>query len=427
MNPPKSMSESLYRAALSLMPAGVTYGLRYIDPHPFYAQKAKGCFIEDLDGRRMTDYWCGHLAMILGHSHPDVVRAIREQLESGTQIGVPHPSEVELAKKVIQHVPSAEMVRFCTSGTEANMYAVRLARTFTGRDRVGKFEGGWHGGYDSLHVGVHHPFDAPESGGIPKDVLRNTVVLPYNDLEGTRRLIMKEDFACIILEPVLGAGGIVPAESSFLRGLREICEETSTLLIFDEVITGFRLGLGGAQQFYDVLPDLTILGKVLGGGLPIGAIVGRRDLMEREDHTRFSGEDYAFQGGTWTGHPLAMAAGLATLRVLEEKPVYSHIDLLAQKARNGLRAAFYNNGIDVQVTGVGSLFGLHFTRHQVLSARNSALADQSLARRYIDFLRDHGIFMQSQKLPHGGISYAHGQEEVDSLVAVTEEFAKTSA
>jgi glutamate-1-semialdehyde 2,1-aminomutase len=405
------------------MPAGVTYSIRHLEPYPFYARRASGCHIEDVDGRRLTDYWCGHFALILGHGHPQVVDALKSQAEKGAHFGVAHELEVELAAKVVEHVPSADMVRFCTSGTEACMYAIRLARTYTRRKLVGKFEGGWHGGYDALHKAVHPPFDRPESGGLLPETLRNTVVLPFNDLPAAEQVLRREELACVIIEPVLGGGGMIPADEEFLAGLREACDEASTLLIFDEVITGFRLGLGGAQEYYGVTPDITVLGKILGGAMPIGAIAGRGDVMERIDHTKYTREEMSFHGGTWTGHPMAMAAGLATLKVLEREPVHDRINSLGEEVRRRLAEVLTSAGIDAQLTGAGSLFGIHFTPEHVRDAQTAGGADRAMTRRCFDFLLNRGIFLPNQRQLHGSISYAHTRREIDALVAAVEEFA----
>ncbi len=242
-------SHEFYNRALHLLPAGVSYRNRYFEPYPFYVESAKGSRVTDIDGNFYTDYWCTHFSNILGHSHPRVREAIEKQLQKGWNFGLEHELEVRHAELVKRLVPSAKMIRYSNSGTEANMYAVRLARTFTKRQLIGKFEGGWQGGYDALHCATKPPFEIPSSGGLTKGALADTIALPYNDLEGTREALRKRNVACIVVEPVLGAGGMIPAEREFLTGLRELCDETSALLIFDEVITGFRLGLGGGQGY----------------------------------------------------------------------------------------------------------------------------------------------------------------------------------
>ncbi|RLI14581.1 glutamate-1-semialdehyde 2,1-aminomutase, partial [Candidatus Bathyarchaeota archaeon] len=313
-----SKSKALYERAKKVLPAGVSYAIRYFEPYPFYTARAEGSKLFDVDGNEYVDFWLGHTALILGHSPPAVVEAVRKQLERGTHFGTSHELEVKLAEKIVKMVPSAEMVRFTNSGTEANMYATRLARAYTGKNKIAKFEGGWHGGYDALHKGVRYPFDIPESAGLTEGALRDTIVLPFNDLEGVEEKLKNERVASIVIEPVLGAGGGIPAEREFLKGLREFCDENDILLIFDEVITGFRLAPGGGQEYYNVIPDITVFGKILGGGFPIGAFCGRRDIMERINNLIYERPHYSFHGGTFAANPMSMIAGLATLEILED-------------------------------------------------------------------------------------------------------------
>ena len=237
-------SQKLYERAKRVLPAGVSYILRFIEPYPFYTAWAKGSKLADVDGNEYIDFWMGHHALIFGHSPPNVMREVGRQLERGTHYGTSHELEIALAEQVAKMVPSANMIRFTNSGTEANMYATRLARTITGRDKIAKFEGGWHGGYDALQKAVKPPFDVPESAGLTQGILKDTVVLPFNNIEEVRKIIKRERLAGVIIEPVLGAAGCIPAEQDFLKELRELCSDNGTLLIFDEVITGFRLAPG---------------------------------------------------------------------------------------------------------------------------------------------------------------------------------------
>lgn len=421
-----SRSKQLYESAKSILPGGTAYQIRYFEPYPFQASRAKGSRIFDADGNEFIDYWCTHFALILGHSHPKVVEALKEQIQNGYHFGVPHEQEIRLAELVAKTVPSARMVRFTNSGTDANMYAVRLARTFTKREKIGKFEGNWHGGYDTLHVAVHPPLDGPQSGGLPADNGRHTVVLPYNDLDGARKKIRDHQLACVLVEPVMGGGGMIPAEKDFLQGLREVCDETGALLIFDEVVTGYRLGLGGAQQFYGVLPDITVLGKILGGALPIGAVVGRKDIMEHLDQTKYQGQELSFIGGTGIGNALSMAAGVATVEELMRTNPYPELERLGQKAREGLRQAFGRAGVDVQITGVSSTFGCHFNKQPVKNMRDVARNDVKLAQRFHRMLLDNGVFMLTPHTLHGCISTAHNSEDIGKLIAVADKFARMS-
>lgn len=426
--PRTAKSRELYARAQRVLPAGVSYRIRMFEPYPFYVHSARGSKIVDIDGNSYTDYWCTHFSMILGHSHPRVKKALEKQLEEGWNFGLEHELEVRYAELIKSLVPSAEMIRFSNSGTEANMYATRLARTFTKRSLIGKLEGGWHGGYDALHCAVKPPFEILPSGGLAQGALSDTVVLPYNDIEGTRRIIGKRKLASIVVEPVLGVGGMIPADREFLKGLRELCDETGTLLVFDEVITGFRLGLGGGQGYFDVRPDLTVLGKIIGGGLPIGAVTGRRDIMEHMDHTKYSGEDYCFQGGTGAANVLTLAAGEATIRTLMDEPVYGKIDELGQNLRARLSETFSRSSFGAQVTGVGSLFGIHFTKEKsVRDTRHLSEQCKEHAKQMFSHLLNKGILLLSTDLPHGAISYSHSENEIDTLVSGIQDYLQRQA
>lgn len=415
-------SKELYERAKRVLPAGVSYGIRYFDPYPFYTARASGSHLFDIDGNQYVDFWLGHTALILGHSPPQVIQAVSRQLENGTHYGTSHELEVALAEQVVKMVPSAEMVRFTNSGTEANMYATRLARAYTGRRLIGKFEGGWHGGYDPLHIGVKEPFDLPESAGLTPCATQDTVLLPYNDLEGVKKRASGKQLASIVVEPVLGSGGGIPADREFLKGLREFCDDSNTLLIFDEVITGFRLAPGGGQQYFGVRPDISVLGKIMGGGFPIGAFCARREIMERTDSTKFSRRDLAFHGGTFTGNPVTMTAGIATLQILEDGKIVSDLNGTGNRIRTSLGDIFAKHGISVQVTGISSLFNVHFYDAPIKDAVTCAKEDRKRLLEYDMTLITGGIFF----LPthNGNISAAHSQDDIDKLLSRTEDYAK---
>jgi len=416
-------SRELYARAQRVLPAGVSYRIRMFEPYPFYVYSAHGSKVVDIDGNSYTDYWCTHFSMILGHSHPRIKKALEKQLEEGWNFGLEHELEVRYAELIKSLVPGAEMIRFSNSGTEANMYATRLARTFMKRSLIGKFEGGWHGGYDALHCAVKPPFEILPSGGLVQGALSDTVVLPYNDIEGTRRIIGKRKLASIVVEPVLGVGGMIPADREFLKGLRELCDETGTLLLFDEVITGFRLGLGGGHGYFNVRPDLTVFGKVIGGGLPIGAVSGRRDIMEHMDHTKYSGEDYCFQGGTGAANVLTLAAGEATIQALMDEPVYEKIDGLGQNLRTRLSETFSQSNFDARVTGAGSLFGIHFSKEKCIrDTRHLSGQYKEQAKQMFSYLLNNGILLLSPDLPHGAISYSHSESEIETLVSAIQNY-----
>ncbi|RLE50346.1 MAG: glutamate-1-semialdehyde 2,1-aminomutase [Candidatus Methanomethylicota archaeon] len=426
---PGPKSRELYERAKKVLPAGISYAIRFFEPHPFYVAKAKGCRVWDVDGNEYTDYWVGHGALILGHNHPLMVKAVKEAVDKiGTHIGLAHEYEVKYAEQVVKMIPSAEMVRFTNSGTEANMYAVRLARAYTKRVKIGKFEGGWHGGYDALHVAVSYPFNEPESAGLTEGATKDTVVLPYNDLDGCRKIMKQHELACVVIEPVLGAGGCIPAEKEFLKGLRELCDETGTLLIFDEVITGFRLAPGGGQEYYGVIPDITVLGKALGGGgLPVGGICSRTEIMELLDHLKYPNKtERAFHGGTYTANPLVSYVGCTILKEFEKGYVYPHINRLGDKIRNGLEEIFQKYNLQIHVTGTGSMIGIHFTKKKPINAREANEGkDIELSKKYHAHLLNNHIVVIKPTLPHLFLCYAHTDDEVEEFLRVTEEFAKS--
>ncbi len=288
--------------------------------------------------------------------------------------------------------------------------------------KLPSFEGGWHGGYDALHVGVHYPFNIPESAGLTAGALQDTILLPFNDLEGVEEKLKNEKVASIVIEPVFGAGGGIPAEKEFLKGLREFCDEKEILLIFDEVITGFRLAPGGAQQYYGIAPDITVFGKILGGGFPIGAFCGCRKIMERLDSLLHKRPHYSFHGGTFAANPITMTAGLTTLKILEDGQLISKLNMVGDKIREQLREIFEGNGVDVQVTGTSSIFNTHFTKEKVRDANATLRADRKKLVDYNLKLIENGVFF----LPthSGALSTAHSKADVEKLFLETEKYAK---
>jgi glutamate-1-semialdehyde 2,1-aminomutase len=417
----------MFERAKRVEPAGVSYRIRDFDPYPFFVNESKGAELVDLDGNVFTDYWCTHMAMILGHRNPIVLEAIKAQAEKGWHHGVSHELEIKHAEAITKHVPSAEMVRYSSSGTEATLFAARLARTFTKRSEVAKFEGGWHGAYDPFHMALKPPFDAPASGGLTKGSQQDTLVLPYNDLSGFLDRVKHKELACVILEPVLAAGGMLPADREFLKGLRDYCDDTGALLIFDEVVTGFRLGLAGAQGYFGLKPDLTVLGKIIGGGLPIGAVCGKQEVMSHFDHRKYSGLNYAHHGGTFSGNVLTLAAGLATIDVLEHGSVYEHIDSLGRRALEHLNSIFRGAQFPAQATGLGSLFAIHMTLKKPLrDAGSYALCDHKQSENMFAFLLDNGIFMLTPQMLHGCFSYAHTETDLNQLTSIIEQFVNIS-
>jgi glutamate-1-semialdehyde 2,1-aminomutase len=418
-----SKSRRLYERAKKVLPAGVSYFIRYFEPYPFYVARARGSKIHDVDGNEYVDFWMGHYTHILGHNPAPIREAVKKQLEQGTHLGVCHEKEVELAEQVVKMVPSAEMVRFTNSGTEASMYATRLVRACTGKKKIVKFEGCWHGGYDALQVAVKPPIDMPETSGVPEETVKNTIVAPFNDIETTKKKTKNQEIAAFIIEPVLGAGGGIPADKEFLKALSELSSEKGALLVFDEVITGFRLAPGGAQQFFGVIPDLTLLGKILGGGFPIGAVVGRREVMKRLDATVYKRPELCFHGGTFCANSITTTAGLTMLRQLQDGAIINRLNKRCTRLRQQLKQAFESHGITVQVTGEGSLFQTHFTNEKIKDIHAVSRADVQRLDDYHMHLMTKGVFFLPGKL--GALSKAHSEADLKKLLTATESFAET--
>jgi len=413
-------SRKLYERAKRVLPAGVSYFIRFMEPYPFYTARAKGSKLYDVDGNEYVDFWIGHYALILGHSPTQVMREVKRQINNGTHYGTAHELEIALAEQVAKMVPTAQMVRFANSGTEAMMYTARLARAITQRDKIGKFEGCWHGGYDALHVAVKPPFNVPESNGLTQGVLKDTVILPFNKIEPVRKVLKKEKLAAVFIEPLLGSGGGIPAQIDFLKELRELCSENGTLLVFDEVITGFRLAPGGAQQFFGVKSDITVFGKILGGGFPIGAIAASREIMEHMNPFLYERPKFSFHGGTFCANPITMTAGLATLRILQDGKLITRLNRKSDKLRKQLKDVFERKGLDVQITGAGSLWHTHFTKEKIQDSNAVARADKEKLTKYHMHLIDNGVFFLPGKM--GALSTAHTKADLEKLVFETESF-----
>ena len=414
-------SRRLYERARRVLPAGVSYFLRYVEPYPFYTARAKGSKLYDVDGNEYIDFWIGHYSLILGHSPPQVVFEVKRQIDKGSHYGTAHVLEIALAEQVTKMVPTAQMVRFTNSGTEAAMYATRLARAVTGRNLVCKFAGGWHGGYDALHVGVKQPFDLQESGGLTKGALQDTSVLPYNEIEPVRQKMKKDKVAAIFVEPVMVSGGCIPAQIGFLKALRELCTDNGTLLIFDEVITGFRLAPGGGQQHFGVKPDITLLGKILGGGFPIGAIAASTEIMQHMNPLQYPRPKFAFHGGTFAGNPVTMTAGLTTLKALENGRLINRLNKRGDYVRQELRDIFEKKKMEVQVSGVSSLWHTHFAKERPLNAAATTAADKKKLVKYHMHLIENGVFLLPGKA--GALSSAHTEADLEKLLLQTESFS----
>ena len=403
------------------MPGGTTRTTTYFDPYPLYITRGEGCRIWDADGIERIDVLGNYTAMILGHAHPKVVEAIRKQAALGTGFAAANPVEVQLAELLCERVPSLEAVRFCNSGTEATMFAMRLARAFTGRPKIARIEGGYHGTHDyaegSTHPDVDRagPPDAPiaqaDSIGTPSWALEQTVVLPFNNPDAAEAIIRREagGLAAVILEPIIGAGGVIAATPAYLERLRSVTAELSILLIFDEVIS-LRVAPGGAQELYGVMPDLTTLGKIIGGGLPVAAFGGRADVMELLDPRR---KPNLAQGGTYNGNPLGMAAGLAAMTELTPD-VYEDLNRKGARVCEQLTEVLATHGVRAQVNGVGSLFAIHFTDQPVVDYRTKASSDQKVTHEFFLGLVNHGVLMAPRAM--GSLSTPMEEADLERFI-----------
>lgn len=422
-------SENLYREAQELMPGGVNSPVRSgraVGTTPLFISRGSGCRIYDVDGNAYVDYVGSWGPLILGHAHPEVVAAVKSAAEQGTSFGIPTPAEVELARLITRLVPSMDMVRLVNSGTEATMSAIRLARGFTGRDKIVKFEGCYHGHADTLLVKAGSgaaTLGIPGSAGVPPETVKHTLSLRFNDDAQFAELMQRQgdEVAAVIVEPVAGNMGVVPPRHEFLEKLRHWCHETGALLIFDEVITGFRLGLGGAQSLYGVLPDLTCLGKIIGGGLPVGAYGGSRQLM---GNIAPLGDVY--QAGTLSGNPLAVSAGLATLKQLDRPGVYDELERSSAYLFSEIDRLAHKNGVPVSTNIMGSMGSVFFTDQAVTDFDTAKTADTRQFARFFAALLRRGIYIAPSQFEAMFLSLAHEQGDLDrTLAAVDEAFKET--
>jgi len=412
-------NEKLYRKAQKYLPGGVNSPVRSfkgVGGFPIFINKASGSKIYSQAGGEYIDYCLSWGAMFLGHANEDIQAQVKKALKKGTSFGAATQGETQLAKLIVESVPSIEMVRLTSSGTEAVMSAVRLARGFTGKNKIIKFQGAYHGHADYLLVKAGSgatTLGIPDSLGVPPDFAKHTLIAPYNDIIGTEEIIKKnsKDLAAIIIEPVLANCGVILPENGFLTKLRAITKKYNILLIFDEVITGFRLALGGAQEYFNIMPDLTCLGKILGGGLPIGAFGGRRDIMKS-----LAPLGGVYQAGTLSGNPLAVAAGIATLTYLTENQPYHLLETKTKKLCQTILTEAKKNNLDVQLNSIGSLFSIFFTSEEVSHYNQAITQDTHLFQRFFHSLLENGIYLSPSDFEANFLSIQHTDEELIKTV-----------
>jgi glutamate-1-semialdehyde 2,1-aminomutase len=417
-------SQELFLRAQRVIPGGVNSPVRAfgaVGGVPRFVVRGQGCRVFDADGNAYLDYVGSWGALILGHADPGVLAAAREAMERGSSFGAPTEAEVELAEVLTRALPSLEQVRLVSSGTEAAMSALRLARAATGRPRILKFDGCYHGHADALLIGAGSgvaTLGIPGSPGVPEALALLTVQAPYNDLAAVDAAFERwgDEIACVIVEPVAGNMGCVPPLPGFLEGLRELCDRYSALLVFDEVMTGFRVAWGGAQLRYGVSPDLTCLGKIVGGGFPAAAYGGRRELMRR-----IAPEGPVYQAGTLSGNPLAVAAGLATLRRLSEPGVYEQLEARSQRLTRGLARHAAGAGVELTTAAVGGMFGFFFHPGPVHRYEDAKKADAQRFRAFFQAMLDRGVYLAPSAFEAGFVSLAHGEAEIDATLAAAAE------
>jgi len=412
-------SKKLFHEAQRYLPGGVDSPVRAfkaVGGIPPFIVKGKGSKIYDVDSNEFIDYVCSWGPLILGHSHPQVVEALKQAIECGTSFGAPTELETALAKVISTAMPSIEMLRFVNSGTEATMTALRLSRAFTDRDKIVKFAGGYHGHADGLLAKAGSglaTLGIPDSPGVPLSYAQNTLVAPYNDAEAVEQLFQRypKEIAAVIVEPVAANMGVVPPQSGFLASLRKLTNEFGALLIFDEVITGFRVAYGGAQALYRVTPDLTCLGKIIGGGLPIGAYGGRREIMEM-----MAPVGAVYQAGTLSGNPLVMTAGIETLKILSQPGVYEQLEVKSSNLEKGIATVASEKGITLHISRVASLLTTFFTSKPVVDYETATQADTRLFGRFFQQLLSQGIYWPPSQFEAAFVSLAHSDEDIQTTI-----------
>ena len=422
MNITKSIS--LFEEAQKLLPGGVdspVRAFRAVGGQPLFIEYGEGPYLYDVDGNRYIDYVLSWGPLITGHAHPRLVEAVQRAAARGISYGAPTPLEIELAKSVMDFMPDIEMIRFVNSGTEATMSALRLARAYTRRDKIIKFDGCYHGHADLLLVQAGSgvvTLGLPDSPGVPADTVKDTLVADFNNVDSVEALFQKypEQIAAIIVEPVAGNMGVIPPIPGFLEGLRKLTTEQGALLIFDEVMTGFRVHPGGAQTFYNIKPDLTTLGKVIGGGLPVGAYGGRREIMQM-----VAPAGPVYQAGTLAGNPLAMSAGIAALSLLREEKCWEKLEQAAGRLEAGILSAAKNAGIPIQQTRVGTMFTTFFSETKPVDWNTVKVADKVCFAKFFQKMLENGVYLAPSQFEAGFVSTSHSKDVIDATITAAEE------
>lgn len=425
-----NQSEELFIKAQSLIPGGVNSPVRAfkaVGGKPLFIKQGQGSKIVDIDDRTYIDYCMGWGVLILGHCHPYVQDTLKKTIVKGTIFGTPTQGEVELAEAIINAFPSIEKIRLVNSGTEAVMSAIRLARAYTGRDKIVKFDGGYHGHYDGLLAksgsGVL-TLSLPNSPGITKDVTKDTIVLQYNDIEQLEILKEKygKDVAGVIIEPVMGNTGVVLPENDFLLRVRKFCDEVGAVLIFDEIITGFRISYGGAQEYFNIKADLTTLGKICGGGLPLAAFGGKKEIMDL-----LAPEGPVYQAGTFSGNPVSVQAGLATLKVLKNSQIYKEIEDKAELLEKGIKEIASKYEIPISLNRIASMFTIFFTKDKVTNLKKAMGSNRKMFSKFYNTMLENGIYLSPSQFEAQFISSAHSTKEIEETLEAIEKSFKTLA
>tara|TARA_B100001093_G_scaffold519297_1_gene607650 strand:+ start:1942 stop:3219 length:1278 start_codon:yes stop_codon:yes gene_type:complete len=419
-----SKSEQLFKRASQSIAGGVNSpvrAFRAVGGTPIFFSKAKGPYLYDADNKRYTDYIGSWGPMIAGHANPAILQAVREAIENGLSFGAPTAIETEMAEFVKSFFPSMVKLRFCSSGTEATMSAIRLARGFTGRDTIIKFEGCYHGHSDSLLVKAGSgalTFGIPSSPGVPPDLAKHTLNLPFNDLEAATKLLNQQgdSIACIIIEPITGNMNMIIPKPDYLQGLRELCDQYGVILIFDEVMTGFRVAKGGAQGLMNITPDLTCLGKIIGGGMPVGAFGGRQDIMDM-----LAPDGPVYQAGTLSGNPVAMAAGIATLSELSTPGFYEQLQANTERFVSGVLRAAEVTGVAMQGVSRGGMFGLFFAEQPVTSFDDVTACNENLFKRFFHLMLDRGMYLAPSMYEAGFVSSTHSDQVINDTITAAQE------